>query len=376
MVKTEAEVRRNTLITALDIISGAVPLKKSPSPIFEGLAVYTKDNTLYIQKVAPSNGIIYRISDAKLKDDGVFVVFADVFIRLVKSMPDTDILLKQHDRQVEIQAGDIHMSIPTLESSQYPFYQVPERNGARFTMPQEMFSDGIIKTVFAAEYYSETSIQRGVLINGAENHIRLIASDKARIVMRRVGITSGNNIGAQAVLDSIQMQNLAHALKSNRDIDMYMCENTAIFETEDFTTNVGILAGPYPDILNILEVAKRTVTDKIKVKTSELSSCLHRVMLMKGNESQNISVLLTPSVDRLAIECTGSRGELHEKLATDGNIRGFSLRFNARVAHECIRSLIDNEYLYLAMSNEKFKPLLITPTDGDDFIHMIMPVNK
>ena len=109
----------------------------------------------------------------------------------------------------------------------------------------------------------------------------------------------------------------------------------------------------------------------VQANTHELITCLERVSLLVSEKLKN-PVRITFDGPVMKMTCITAVGKSYDECAIDGAVNGLEIGFNSRYLLDALRAAGD-ETINLSLKGA-LNPIVITPTEGDKYTYLVLPV--
>ena len=234
---------------------------------------------------------------------------------------------------------------------------------------QGILKSMIRQTSFSVSYDESKPILNGVLLKFTEDKkLTMVALDGFRLAMRTEKID--NCTGEKSVIIPIRaLQEISNILLNDEEKIKLTFSSTHLMLNIGTTKLISrLLDGEYVNYGGILP---KNFATKVSVNVSELCDSAERALLM-ARESKSNLIKLSFSHDTLSITANSEKGSINDEIEINLVGKEFDIAFNAKYILD-IMKVLDEETVYLNMNNS-VTPCVITPTDGDKFYYMVLPV--
>ncbi len=342
---------------------------KSTIPALEGVLIEAGDE-LVVTGFDLEVGIRCK-NFAEISEKGSIVVNGRLLSDIIRKLPD-DIVSFTCDEKlyITISGGVSVFNLIGISPSDYP--ELPAVQRERYTtLPQNTLKKIIQGTIFSASENDSRPIITGCLFKITEDELIVVALDSFRLAMRTEHVKRG---------DSTKNMNFVVPAKALREVDRFLEEtddniNISIsrrnicFEFGNTVLTSRLLEGEF---LNYQNAIPETSPKSLKVKTTDLITALERVSLITNEKLKNF-VKCEFKDDKLILTCTTSIGQAYDECRIEpieGN--DLTIGFNSRYLLDSLRACRDEEVLIEL--NTPNSPCIIKPTQGDEYLYLILPV--
>jgi DNA polymerase-3 subunit beta len=143
-----------------------------------------------------------------------------------------------------------------------------------------------------------------------------------------------------------------------------------LFSTQDITLISRLIEGEYPDYEAVINpVLKNDIV--LTANTEHLLSVVRRVSLLANPKTPSIKV--ESSNGELSISAsTPELGEAQEQMSAKTDGGKVEIAFNARYVMDVLRNIQTEESIL--KFRDSLSPVLIAPSEGSDYMCVIMPM--
>ncbi len=196
----------------------------------------------------------------------------------------------------------------------------------------------------------------------------MVTSDKVRLAIR-------NNIASvsedvKIVIPAKTLKDISRLLEGEGDVELFISDNSCHIIVDDVQVYTRLLEGTYFDYERILPTAHTT---RIKVETALLLRSMDIASVMARDDLNN-TVTLNITQGAMEITASSEYGEVKDTIPIYMEGEVSTVSFNGRLLGDIIKN-IDEDSVYIDLAG-KFKPCKILPTEGDEFLYLIVSVNN
>ena len=109
----------------------------------------------------------------------------------------------------------------------------------------------------------------------------------------------------------------------------------------------------------------------VRLDRDQLSDCIDRASLMAREGKSNL-LKFSIRQDKLAITSNSEMGDVYEEMDVQTTGKDIDIAFNVRYISEAVRSIDETQFLLNLNSN--ISPCVLVPTEGEDFLYLVLPV--
>ncbi len=339
---------------------------KVTNPILEGIKISAEDNELTLSATDTDLSIEKKIK-ADVKVEGETVVPGKFITEFVKKLSNSDIELEVNDKnQLLIRYDGNESIIQCYNPVEYPGFK-KLKTDEWFGISQKNLKSLISKTIFSVAMDDSRPILKGVLFDIDQKQVTAVALDGYRLAMVKKKVSS--NIKKQIVVPTRSLNEISKLLDENDEIiNIYIDSNAIMIDTSDTKIISRLLEG---DFVNYKQIIPMNYETFVIVNKSQLEDALERVSLL-SKIGQNNFVKLDIKEASVNLTSNSEIGNIKEKISAVLNGKDVTIAFNPRFILEALKSNTE-EFVKLCL-NSSSNPCVIVPTEGDEFLYLILPV--
>lgn len=339
---------------------------KPTNPILEGIKISAEDNELTLSATDTDLSIEKKIK-ADIKVEGETVVPGKFITEFVKKLSNSEIELEVNDKnQLFIRYDGNESIIQCYNVIEYPGFK-KLKTDEWFGISQKDLKALISKTIFSVALDDSRPILKGVLFDIDQKEISAVALDGYRLA--RVKKKSTANVKKQIVVPTRSLNEISKLLDDSDDIiNVYIDSNAIMIDTVDTKIISRLLEG---DFVNYKQIIPMNYETFVIVNKLQLEDALERVSLL-SKVGQNNFVKFDIKEGAVQLTSNSEIGNIKEKISAVLNGKDVTIAFNPRFILESLKASND-EFVKLCL-NTSSNPCVIVPTEGDEFLYLILPV--
>jgi DNA polymerase-3 subunit beta len=363
-------VEQEILNEALSSVSKAVA-ERSAIAALEGIKFEFSSGLLTLTGYDLEIGIKTSVP-ATGKGSETFVLNARLICEMVRKLPHAVInfeISRGDTLQVRFTCQSVKSALAALSADDYP--DIPEYEKSEgFTVPAPTLRNMITMTKFAVAQNDIKPILTGEKFETSGGFFEVVGMDGYRLAIRREEIDSKNKY--KFVIKAKSLSEVASLIneKSEDDIKIYVSQKNAAFEVGSYIIYTRLLEGEYFDYTNAVPTADR-ITAEVKIKVSDLCKSLERSMLLIDERIKS-PVRLIFKDDLCELSCRAAKGDISDTIPCAVSGGETEIGFNAQYLLSALRSSEADEVLFKLVNG--VSPMLITPTEGDSFTFIVLPI--
>lgn len=357
---------KENLLNGINVVQKGVS-SKSTLPILEGVLIETLVNGIRLTSNDLEIGI-ECIIDSQVTKQGSAVVESKMFGEIIRKLPDAEIFITlDKDGIFSIECEGSLYRLSSLNPDEFP--RLPEiKVEESILIKQSLLKEMIRQTIFAVSTDENRPIFTGCLIEAEQDNLNMVAVDGFRLSLRREPHEwKGGKFNA--VVPGKALNEIFKILQnSEEEISINISKNQALFRMERCRIVSRLLEGEF---LNYKSAIPMEMETRVYVKRSHLLSAFERVYLLT-REEKKYPIKMKIENNILTIVCSSTIGNAKEELNVDQQGKDIEIGFNPRYFIDALKS-INHEEIIIAFTTS-MAPCVIKPVQGEEFIHMILPV--
>lgn len=356
---------KTALVEAVSTVGRAVATK-SMHPSLEGIFMRANNNSLFLAGYDLELGITTNI-DADIDQPGSIVISSKLFSDIVRKLPGDDVEISVDEKlNVYIKSGKSEFSISGLSSAEYP--ELPQiEEGTSVLLPQNVFATMIRQTIFAVAQTETRPAHKGVLFELEEGSIRMVAVDGSRMAIRNEKIENSETISFNIPGKSLNAVQLI--LKDDDSkVNLAIGQRHAIMEINGYAVITRLLEGEF---LQYRKAISDNNKSTVRVKTRDMIDAVERASLII-NDYVKSPLICNFKDERVFVSCNTSMGSVNDEFPVSLVGDEVEIGFSSKFLQDALRHTECDEILL--QLDGPLAPMKILPTDGDDFLFLVLPV--
>lgn len=359
---------QNALSDIVSIVSRAVS-SRSSLPVLEGICICaTEDGKIKFTGNDMEIGI-EAVTEAEVLSPGEIVINAKMLCNIVRSLPEGKVSIETNEKhQTLIKGGGAKFEIAGISAAEFPDLPVVDSEYT-ISIPANILKDMITKTGFSVEISDNNPILTGCLLEIRKSGLTMVALDGRRMAICKNKLE--NDFEERSlIIPEKSLSELGKILDDTEDeIKITSTSRNAIFMFENFKLVTRLIEGNY---INYESVIPKDYSIEFNCTTSRMLESVQRASLIILNDVVKSPVRFNISEGNINISCSTTAGNVDDNIPADIPDCSLEIGFYNRYLLEAIR-VIEDEEVRLKF-NTSTSPLVITPTDGDDFLYLILPL--
>ena len=339
-------------------------------------------------------------------DDGVSVAPGRLVTDIVRALEPGAVSIEADDDEVRITAGRSQFTVRTHPASDFP--RLPAASGDTVTLPAEGLADALRQVVRAASGEDSRPILTGVLMAAEGVGLRLVATDSYRLAVRdlpgagvlgegqkvlvpsraltelqrllgaasggsgsgrgRQGRPSGSDGPAAGASEDGHDQAEGPVTPAGPVVTLRLGDHDATFEIGPVRLTTRLIEGEFP---NYRQLIPSNYPNRLVVAKEPFLDAVRRVKLLVRDPTTPVRIALRPDGIELTV-ITQDWGQATEDVDAKYDGAEMTVAFNPNYLIDGIEAIQGDEVQLDTL--DALKPATIRPTEGSDYLYLLMPV--
>jgi DNA polymerase-3 subunit beta len=299
--------------------------------------------------------------------DGVAVAPGRLITDIVRALEPGAVAVDADDEEIRIASGRSHFSVRTHPAGDFPRLPVP--TGETVTLPVAGLTEALRQVTRAASNEDSRPILTGVLMAAEEGGLRLVATDSYRLAvrdLRGVGVLAE---GQRVLVPSRALNELMRLLGSaSAEVTLRLGPHDATFTIGAVALTTRLIEGEFPNYRQLIPSA---YPNRLRVGREPLIEGVRRVKLLARDATTPVRIALRPTGIELTV-ITTDWGTATEDLDAKYEGAEMTVAFNPNYLIDGVEAITGDEVTLDTL--DALKPATLRPTEGDDYLYLLMPV--
>jgi DNA polymerase-3 subunit beta len=354
------------LLEKIQNLSRAVATKAT-IPVLEGIFIEAKEGKLKLIAYNLELGMTKEI-EANIKEEGSIVINAKMLSEMVRRLSGVNVTLSSDDKlSCKIESDKTVFELMGMNPNDFPeLPDVDETYGV--TIPSDVLKDMVRQTIFAAASpdLQKPPIYSGLLFDIKEDGISMVGVDGFRLAVRNEKLNLGVNtsfvIAAKTISETVKI-----ITDDSENIDFYVGNRHVSMCIDGYTVISRKIEGEFFDYKKTIPASFATT---VNVNTKEIVSIIDRISLII-NDHIKTPTRCNIENDQIVFSCSTGLGRATDSYKVEVNGDTFEIGINSRYLLEALKACETDEAV--VNFNGPFSVIIIKPTEGDDYLYMMMP---
>ncbi|HLB51927.1 DNA polymerase III subunit beta [candidate division WWE3 bacterium RIFCSPHIGHO2_12_FULL_38_15] len=361
---------QENLAKGLTTIYRAVPTK-STLPILSNVLLIAEEGRLKLSATNLETAITTHVG-AQTEEPGSTTVPAKLLRDFVLNLPPSTINATLKDDILNLTSEKTKSKINGVSSDDYPTLPAFGAELPYVELNPIAFSDAVSVVAFSASTDESRPVFTGVYLNLSEEKLTIAASDGFRLSEKIIDVKEGKLKNFTVIIPAktiLEVSKIFSGSEESIRFGLNEDENLALFKSEDTLIATRILDGQYPDYKRIIPTESEL---SVEFSPVELLEAVKLTTVFAKDNTSPIKISFdTKGTMKIGLT-TQEIGEHQSEISAQVEGEPFEIAFNSKYLLDFLNN-VKAERITLK-SKGKLTPCLIKPTETEDFIHIIMPM--
>lgn len=334
-------------------------------PILSNVLIEASDEGLRFTTTDLDVGVS-GVAVAEILKPGATTLPVKRLVNIVRELPSAEVEITIDGKNVAtIKSGPSLFKIIGLSDNEFPPLAAFDE-AKEYTIPQEIFRNGLKKTSYAISTDETRYVLNGIYTSFKEGKLTLVATDGRRLAMMDHELEFPSSHEVDFIVPTKAVQELQRHLSSEGEMLLKLADNQVCFEIGSSVIVSKLIEGNYP---NYRQVIPGEPKERLTLGREQLLETARRVSLLSSEKSN--SVKLTFGDNQVDVTANSPDiGEANEVLEVKYSGAQFSIAFNPEFLMAPLKSL-EEEMIHLDLIDEMSPGVLRT---DDNFLYVLMPM--
>jgi DNA polymerase-3 subunit beta len=358
---------RDVLAEAIGTAGRAVAGRGGALPILSGVRLEVSGDRLHLAGSDLDLTIQVEVPVAEAVD-GVCVVPARLVADIVRALEPGAVTVEAGDDEVRIVSGRSHFAVRMLPAGEFPRLPGPVAPEEGVTIGAAELMEALRQVVRAASGDDARPILTGVLMTAEEGNLRLVATDSYRLAVRDLPGATVLREGQKVLVPSKALAELQRLLTAADRVAVHLGEHDASFTVGDTRLTTRLIEGEFP---NYRQLIPSTHPNRLIVGKEALLDAVRRVKLLVRDATTPVRIALRPDGIELTV-VTQEVGQATEDVDAKYEGAEMTVAFNPTYLIDGVEAINGDEIQLETI--DALRPAVIRPTEGADYLYLLMPV--
>lgn len=366
----EIEITQEKLSKALNAVSRVAVGNRATLPILNNVLIRVNEKKATLTTTNLDMAVVDFLPVSK-SEDGVITVPARLLAEFVSNLPRGEVVkLSNNDTKLTITAGKYSSMINGASADDFPeLPEVNEKKAVTFKMGVNEFKNGINQVIMATSNDLSRPALTGVYFNTAEKVLAVAATDGYRLAEKKMIKNIESEVSAIVPTNSLQ-EVLRSISEDMEEIEISFSEDLVRFRLGEVEIISKLLDASYPEYQKLFP---KNPEIELELDKSELLRVTKLAALFARQAGGSITYETVEDGKLLIKSVANELGENVSEIEA-GASKAEKINLNSRFIIDALNA-IEEDKIRFAFSNH-VSPLVLKNGKGDDYTHIIMPLNS
>lgn len=362
------KIDRTQLLKGLYLAHGIAD-RKSTLPILANVLIRTEGKDRILIASTDLHVSVLATLPAAIEKEGGLTVGARQIYEIIKGLSGDDVHFRRTDQNwAEIKAGRAEFKVVGMSDREYP--KLPDVAMVETQkMDPAILRDMIAKTIFSVSSDETRQHLAGVLFECDGKVARMVSTDGHRLSKVERGVPSGPVLPQGVLIPRKGVLEIRRVIETrDQPCEVGVKDGQLTLKADDIALSVKLSDSQFPPYDQVIP---KENDRKLLVSRDALLEALRRVSIMASDKTQGVRLGLDKG--RLSVEADSPElGNARERIEVDYKGPPIQVGFNARYFIELLSEMGSPE-VQLELAGE-LDPAVVRPSDGGDYVGVVMPM--
>ena len=310
---------------------------------------------------------------AEVRESGSLVLSARKFADVVGRLPDDTVNVSTEGLPVHIQSGATEYNIPAIDPEEFP--ELPDvESQSVLTLPRQVLSDMIGRTIFAVSTNDGRPILTGSLFEVVKGLLTVVSVDGQRLALRREKLEKAPEADLSFVVPGAALKEVRPICgDSEEEVAILIGTRHILFRLENTQLVTRRLEGEF---LNYRQSISWKSDIKLTADVRTLMTSISRASVILKENSKNPLRCIVGDGELYLSSVTAADGNSYDVCPVEGSGNDLHIGFNHRFLMDALKA-VPTDQAKLLMGTPS-TPCIIVPTEEpegeESFLFMVLPV--
>jgi DNA polymerase III subunit beta len=356
------QIPKKQLSEALSTLERIVPARSSNAALTQ-LKVASTEKGLSLSGTNLEIDLEYFL-EAQIADAQDFVVPAQLFAQITKSLPGELVELHLNGAELTVASGGSTFKLQTGDLGAYPELSFPSH--VDLTLDAKEFARSISSVRYAAAAEEFRAIFRGVQLELSAQRSRLVATDGFRLAYRNFSVSSSSD-ARKLVIPARNADELVRVLRDG-EVKLTISQGTLSVSSDRVRMNAKLMDGELPDYERVIP---QTSSVTISASASALREAVARVAVVADKSSNNkVEFIVAGGKLQLVAESDYGRAQDVLEVSQSGTEPAITVGFRAKQLTEALGPVDGEVHIGLGMN----APAKFTADSDPGYLAIVNPL--
>ena len=358
-IKVNKEEIQAGIATVSNIVSS-----KATLPILSNILLETTADGLKVNATDLDIGISCEFP-VNVFEQGAITIPAKRLSDIVRELPVGEVnITARKNNQIDIEGINCRFKLNGLPKEEFPKF--PEFNNKESVLIKQADLKEMIRlTAFAVSFEESRYVLNGILMEIANDVIRLIATDGRRLAKIEKKLIQASMKEFSVIVPVKAIAEINRNLKETGEVTITNGINQVLFNIDGVLIATRIIEGEFP---NYRQVIPKEINTKVKIKTADILAAIKRANLLATPDFQAIKFEIFK--DKMVIsKSTPDIGESREEINIDYGQQELMVGFNPQFFIDVLKNINDEHIMLEFLGPDKPCVLRLR-----DYLYLALPM--
>ncbi len=353
------------LSEAIGVVSKAIS-SKTTSQILEGIKLVCEEDKLILTSTDLEMSVEKTIR-AEVMNAGQTVVPGRLFGEYIKKLTNEQIECELNEKnQLRIAYTDSEGSIQCMDINEFPEIREIEKTNY-FEISKDNLKSLVNNVFYAVAQDDSRPVLKGILIETNGSDIRAVAVDGCRLSISNKKLENSTG-DFKIIVPGRNLNEICKMLDGEGNIKVYVHTNNIMVDIGDTIVINRLIDGQF---INYKQILPKDFGTVVTINKEQFEDAIDRASVLSRVDKNNL-VKFDIKEKNLMLTSNSEIGSTKENITVGLKGSDLVISFNSKYFTDCLR-VIDNPYVKLNF-NSAIQPCVITPSEGNDYLFLILPV--
>jgi DNA polymerase-3 subunit beta len=361
-------IGKNDLLRGL-YLTHAIADRKSTIPILANVLVRTDGREKVLFGATDLKVAMLVTSSGKIDDEGGITVSARHLYEIAKGLAGEEVRLQRSEQNwLFIKSGRSEFKVVGMSDRDYP--RLPDVDGFAYSkVDSGLLTEMIGKTMISVSQDDTRPHLASVLFESDGVKATMVSTDGHRLSKISKAMPGGPKLSSGVLLPRKGLGEIRRALEGSQgEIEVAVDGGLFVLRSAGMVLTVKLGEGQFPPYEQVIP---KDNDKKVVVVRGDFLEALRRVSIIASDKTWGIRLLLEKG--RLSIEADNpDLGNASEELEAEYTGSALQVGFNARYFIDLVNEMSGRE-VCMELGGD-LDPALVRPSDGGEYLGVIMPM--
>lgn len=360
------KVTQENLNKALGLVA-RVASTRATLPILSNVLLKIEDNRLNVSATNLDIAISCELG-AQVKEEGSLTVPARLLQDFVNSLPAGVIELEQDEQRLKVTTESYKSVINGVAADEFPVMPAIE-NGSSWNVSGPLLKKALQQVLMAASNDESRPVLTGVYFHTVDGVLYMAATDSYRLAEKRLVKLKEE---VKLLIPATALHDVQRIINDfDGDVTVVHDDQQVQFRAGDVELVARLIEGNYPDYRKLIPASFSTTAT---MPRAELVNITKVSSLFARESAGSVVVSVDEPSASIWIHAVASQlGENNATLKVDAKGSG-SITLNSRYLLDALQAM-DAKTVQLGF-NGKLEAVMLSDTESDDYLHIVMPLKS